>query len=336
MALNITIDGFCYKGDGSLSSSDVAYQAYFYKANAGSSPSKWNNTRIVENTGYYNINLGDGDWLTQDGSATSNDVVIVVFWSPTSADRLDACIELVEWSCFRIILDGSSTYTTQAQVRPNICPNLVWSLQPTGLVSTSVTATNNSTDTHQWNFMGTTFYQRDTWYTTLMTINAVNNSVYDWGDTTQNTYPGAGNGAHSWSAPGDYDIELVIEDDCGCTVTGTDQIRIYNRPPVPNIIMIPADPDPDTPVNFQYSGTDVDDTITNITWLIEDDGAYGSTDTFSATNARDAIVPHTEGEGTAWCGNDASSGAFTNPGNHPVGIEISWWGRFCYSNHDLW
>ena len=328
MALNVTIDGFVYKEDNSLSASDVSYQAYFYKANSGSSNSKWNNTRVVEATGYYSVNLGDGDWLTQDGSASNGDVIIIVFWSPASSDRMDTCSSLVEWSCFRIVLDGSSTYTTQVQVKSNYCPNLNWALQGTGLVDHNITAANNSSDQHQWDFMGTNMYQRNTWYTTLMTANSVNNSDYDWGDSHQdNNQPGTTNGTHSWSASGDYDVELVIEDECGCTVTGTDSIRIYNNPPVPNIIMIPADPDPNEPVSFRYTGTDVDNTISSIAWVVGDSGSYGNTNTL-ADVGRDDTVPHTSGIGTDWCGQSATSGAFTNPGSHNVSILISWWDGF--------
>lgn len=334
MAVNITLTGNLYDGNGVMfTGAEIYYQAYFYKVNSGSSSSTWSDPRISI-LGQYNFNLADSDLLTTAGNASSGDVVMIVFWKGTSTDRLSDCSSLEEWSVLRVVLGtgpgmlSSDTYVNEAQVKPNICPNLSWNLQATGLVSTSVTATNSSTDTHQWTFMGTTFYQRNTWYTTLMTINAVDNSVYSWGDTTQDTVAGAGNGSHSWSAPGDYDISLVIEDECGCTVTGTDQIRIYNRAPVPNIVMTPSNPDPNTPVSFQYTGTDVDDTITNISWLIGDDGTYGSTDTFSDTNARDDIVPHTDGLGTDWCGTGGASGAFTNPGTHTVAIEISWWDGF--------
>ena len=328
MALNITFDGFVYNEDGSLSSADVAYQAYFYKANSGSSNSKWNNTRIIEATGYYNINLGDGDWLSQDGSAAAGDVVVIVFWSPTSADRMDSCSSLTKWSCFRIVLDGSSTYTTQVQVKSNYCPNLSWTLPTTGLVDHNITAVNNSSDQHQWDFMGTTMHHRNTWYTTLMTVNAVNNSDYDWGDGhSDDNLSGTTNGTHSWNASGDYDVQIVIEDECGCTVTGTDSIRIYNNPPVPDITMTPPNPDPNEPVSFKYTGTDVDNTITSIAWVIADSGAYGNTNTISVS-ARDDDVPHTEGKGTDWCGEAANSGAFTNPGDHKVSIQISWWDGF--------
>lgn len=329
MALNITLDGFVYDGDGNITSSNVAYQAYFYKVGAGSSPSKWNNKRVVENTGYWNINLGDGDWLTQDGNAASSDEVIIVFWSPHTADRMDSCAQLDEWSCFRIILDGSSTYSTNVQIKPNICPDLHWSLPSSSLVGSTVYIVNSSDDEHSWNFSGTTMHHTDNWRTTLMMVNSIDNSDYDWGDGNQNNnQSGTPDLGHTYLASGDYDVELVIEDECGCTVTGTDQIRILNRPPVPNIIMVPGDPDPNEPVSFQYTGTDLDDTITNIAWTIGDSGSYGNTNTEAPTSSRDDVIPHANGLGTDWYGEAAVSGAFTNPGSHTVSIVISWWDGF--------
>lgn len=192
MALNLTIDGFAYFEDDSISSSNISYQAYFYKSNAGSSSSTWNTVRVVENTGYYNINLGDGDWLGQDGSASSGDIVIIVFWSPTTVNRLDSCSSLTQWGAFRIVLDGSSTYTNDVQVRTNICPDLSWSLQGTGYVGNTIVATNNSDDTHSWTYGSVTMYQRNSWYTTLMTVNAVNNTDYDWDDGNQDLDFGRG------------------------------------------------------------------------------------------------------------------------------------------------
>lgn len=331
MALNITMSGFVYMEDGGLSSLNVSYQAYFYKVNGGSSPSKWNNKRIVESTGYWNINLGDGDWLTQDGSASTGDRIIIVFWSPASAERMDACSSLTEWSCFMITLTGASTYTNPVQVRGNICPNLNWTFPDSGLVGQSLLAGNTSTDQYQWDFNGTTMWHRDSWYTTLMTINNVDNTDYDWGDSNQdNNLSGPAGRTHIYNASGDYDVEIVIEDGCGCTVTGTDQIRIYNNPPVPDIAMIPSNPGPNEAVSFRYTGTDVDNTVSTISWLIEDDGIYGDTDTNTPNVGRDDVVPHSSGQGTDWCGQGANSGAFTNPGNHRVAISIVWWDGFDY------
>jgi hypothetical protein len=324
MALNVTLDGYAYNGDGSLGNSNIAYQAYFHKVNGGSSSSTWNNTRIIEATGYWNINLGDGDWLTQDGSAAANDLIVVVFWSPSTSDRMDACSQLTEWSCFIIVLDGSSTYSNNVQVKPNICPNLSWSLPDNGLVNASVSTSNSSNDLHQWDFSGNTMHHRNTWYTTLMTVNSVDNTDYDWDDGNQtNDLPGAAESSHSWSSAGDYDVEIVIEDECGCTVTGTESIRVKYNAPVPNIICHQAVgntiTEPDTVVTFGYSGTDVDDRITSIDWIIHDD-----TNTSVVGSDEGDVISHDEGTGTSWYGHPASPGAFTDPGNHTVEIVVHW------------
>jgi len=267
MALNITFDGFCSRNSGSLSNLDVQYQGFFYKVSGGSSPSAWNNVRTVEATGYWNINLGDGDWLTQDGSAASGDRVIVVFWR-TGSNRNASCPTMDEWGAFEITLDGSSTYTNPTQVKVNIDPNLVWTFPTVGgthYVDTNYSSNNTSNDVHSWSWSGTTMYH---WYTryseTINDVNQVNNSDYYWGDTSSDLdLPGAANGTHQWSSAGIYDVDLIIEDECGGTASGTEQIQIYWHPPTCAVTMTPSVPDPNEPVSFQWTGTDVDNTVTS-------------------------------------------------------------------------
>jgi len=330
MAVNIVITGNIYDELGSLfTGNEVKYQPYFYNAVGGGSSSTWGNVRSSA-FGQYNFNLADADLLTSSGEVSNGDVVLVVFWTPNTADRMDSCSSLTSWSILRIILgtgpgmSGVSLYANDVQVKSNICPNLIWSLVDNGLVGVSYTANNNSTDIHQWDFGGVTLHQRDSWYsTTLMSINNIDNSTYDWGDTNVDVESGTINGVHDWTAAGDYDVEIVIEDDCGCTVTGTDSIRIKYNPPVPNIVMNPAVPDPNEPVDFDYTGTDPNDRITSIEWTINDSGVYGNTNTTTTVN-RDDNVPHTAGTGTDWHGESPASGAFTNPGNHLVSIVVHW------------
>lgn len=329
MALNITFDGFCYLNSGSLSNSDVFYQAYFYKGGTGSSPSKWNTIRTVESSGYYNFNLGDGDFLTQDGTALTGATVVVAFWK--NGDRTgNDCSILEEWGAFEVVLDGSDTYTNPTQIRPNILPDLVWNMTSTALVNQTVNTTNNSEDEHTWSWMGTTMAH---WYTrygqTIHSVNRVIRTDYDWDDGNQdNNLAGAAVSSHFWTAPGIYDVEIVIYDVCMDTVTGTKQIIITNNPPVPDIIMIPSNPDPDTPVSFRWDGTDVDNTISGIDWVIHDSGAYGNTDTTTNYEPRDDVIPHSSGAGTDWYGHSPTSGAFTNPGSHLVEITYYWWDGF--------
>ena len=59
MALNVTFGGFVYDKNKTISNSDIKYQGFFYDNGTASSSPKWNTVRIVESTGYYNINLGD-------------------------------------------------------------------------------------------------------------------------------------------------------------------------------------------------------------------------------------------------------------------------------------
>jgi hypothetical protein len=341
MALNITFDGFCSLNDGTLSNINVQYQAFFYPINAGSSAAKWNDVRTVEASGYWNCNLGDGTWLGQDGSAAINDRVIIVFWRGGPRMGSD-CSVLAEWGAFTITLDGSDTYTNPTQVRENILPDLLWDfpdpVQVDYYVDINYDATNNSVDaapypTHLWTWSGTEMGHYQLWADggnePIYLVNYVKLSHYDWDDGNQdNNLGGAANGIHSWSSPGDYTVQLVIEDHCGDTVTGTKDIRIKYPPPTPDIIMIPSDPDPDTPVSFQWNGTDIYNTISGIDWIINDSGAYGNTDTGSNGHGRDDVVPHSSGQGTDWYGNTATPGAFTNPGSHLVEITYYWFDGF--------
>lgn len=323
MSLNIVIDGYVYDNDGAICSNNVAYQAYFYKVANGSSPSKWNNKRITEPTGYYNFNIGDLDMLSQDGSASVGDVIIIVFWSPSNESRLDTCYNIYEWCVFRIVLTGASIYSFNIQIKDNICPNISWSLPTSGIVNNSIKAINSSNDIHQWNFSNNVMYHRDTWYTNLMSINNIKSNTYEWGDNTTNVN-NASEVYHTWSSPGNYTIELSIEDACGCVVSDYKQINIFNSVPVPDIVMYPSDPQPNQVVTFKYIGSDPGNAIRSIAWKIED----GNNNTiFNSTNKND-IIQHTSGRGTAWFGQAANIGAFTNYGSHLISIDVTWWDGF--------
>ena len=332
MSLNITFDGFNSLDSGSLSDGDVSYQAFFYKVNVGSSSSKWNNVRTVEagaSKGYYSCNIGDADFLGQEGNVASGDKVIIAFWKGGS-DRTANCSILQEWGAFEIELDGSDVYTNPTQVKSNIIPNLSWTFPTQGWVGVSYGSTNSSDDIHSFTISGTTMYH---WYTrygqVINDVNQVNNTDYYWGDFTNDLdIPGAGTASHSWSAAGIYDIDIVIEDECAATVTGTKQIQIKWNAPTADITMTSGTPDPNEVVTFQWTGTDPDNQITTIDWIIYDSGGYGNTDTTTTGLAKSATVPHTDGIGTDWCSVSGASGAFTNPGTHNVAIVIHYYDGF--------
>ncbi|GIV03946.1 MAG: hypothetical protein KatS3mg015_2776 [Fimbriimonadales bacterium] len=80
--LNITFDGYILHAGAGVP--NAYYQAYFQSRNAGSSSSRWGPVKQADANGYYNFNLGDGDFLTQDGTAQVNDRVIICAWTGSS------------------------------------------------------------------------------------------------------------------------------------------------------------------------------------------------------------------------------------------------------------
>lgn len=326
MALNITFDGYVYDKDSVIAGTTTYYQAYFYANGTASSPSTWSNTFSCDAVGYYNFNLGDASWLGQEGSALSGSKVVLVFWKGSS-DRTDDCDVLTEWGAFELTLDGSSTYTNQVQTMDNIDPNLNWTtdIPAHPYVETTYNVINTSDDEHSWDFNGLTMNH---WYNrygqTINGPNYIDYTDYYWGDGNTSLNQGSTtNGSHSYDSAGTYEITVDVFDSCAASTSGVDTFNVYWRPPVPNIIMTPANPDPNEPVSFEYTGTDPDDRITSIEWTIGDSGAYGNTDT-SVTANRDDEVDHTAGTGTDWYGQAATSGAFTNPGSHTISIVINW------------
>jgi len=349
MALNIAIGGFVYDKDTNISNSDINYQAFFYQNGTASSASKWNDVRTVESSGYYSINLGDADWLGQEGSALTNAKIIIVFWkgSPLGTDRNALCNILDEWGALELTLDGSSVYTQDAQTKANINPVLQWSnnVPSHGYVNTNYNFTNTSYDVHDWSFNGvatsgtvTMNHWRTRYGQNIQLINTVDTTDYFWGDSNSNEdLSGAANSSHQWNTAGNYDIDIYVYDTCSGTTSGTENIDIYWHSPVPGITRCDSGgtpiggnsiTTPDTPVYFTYNGTDVDNTITNITWNIEDSGAYGNTDTVTSGVTSSGVVNHANGQGTSWDGHSATSGSFTNPGVHNVEITVYWYDGF--------
>lgn len=327
MAVNITFDGYCYDKSSAIGDNTIYYQAYFLKVNAGSSTSAWNTVRTLENaSGYYNINLGSGDWLGPAGSAASGDKVVIAFWKG-GPDRTADCNVLTQWGAFEVTLDGSDSFSNDVQIMDNIVPDLHWStnIPAHAYVETVYNVVNTSEDEHSWIFGTTTMYH---WYTRHGQVingpNQIDSTDIYWGDGNSDLgLSGAAGASHSYDTAGTYEITVDVFDDCTASTSGVDTFNIYWRPPVPNIIMTPANPLPNEAVSFEYTGTDPDDRITSIEWTIEDDGAYGTTNTTATVN-RDDTVNHTEGDGTDWYGQGATSGAFTNPGTHTVSVVINW------------
>jgi hypothetical protein len=327
--LNVTFAGYIYLADNTLANANVYYQALWFPNGTASSPTTWSDVRLCEHTGYWSINGGDASWLSQAGIMATNGKIILAFWKGSTINRNADCSLLEEWSATEITKTVSDVYILDVQTRSNIPPNLIWTLPSIGLVQTIYSTTNTSYDVHNWIFDGIDMYH---WYTrygeTIFNINSVFKTDYYWGDTTNTLdLSGVAASTHQWATAGIYNVDINIEDECGTVTSGTKSIQILYHTPVPAITCHQAVSgvvlDPNTPVTFEYTGTDVDDRITNIDWAIVDTGAFGSTTTI-VSSGRDDIISHTEGEGTSWYGQTNVAGAFTNPGTHTIGIDVFW------------
>ena len=110
--LNVTFAGDIFDSvEDQYTGDEVAYQALYYSSGLV----KWNDVHFSE-LGKYNINLGDGDWLTQEGDYSSGDKIIICFWTDKTKTRVD--LDLTEWSFIEITLDGSNVYVNDAQTLP--------------------------------------------------------------------------------------------------------------------------------------------------------------------------------------------------------------------------
>lgn len=279
MALNITLGGFVYLNDGvTLANINVKYQGYFYKANAGSSSSKWNTVRTVESTGYWNINLGDGDWLGQGGNVADGDKIIVVFWKPISDGRNDTT--LTEWGAFEIVLGtgpgriSPDVYTNNVQTKYNIVPDAAWSHASQGLINTDYTFTNNSDDEHSWSFGSVTMEHIGVRYgQTIQQINVVKDTSFDWGDGNFDLdSPGVADGIHQWSTVGTKTVVMTIEDQSNSVATITGTIDIKYHPPTVDFTQVPASGVLGSPIQFDNATVDTDSAVVDYDWTWTDDG----------------------------------------------------------------
>jgi len=352
LALNKQFSGFVYHTNDTLGNSDIYYRVYFNKVNGSSSSSQWDTYETVEGqvrtceaTGYYAFNLGDAGILSQEGVAASGDRVLVTFfidnddkdsdaltavgtyyWTMTSADNYSKDQQLV-----------SVDETSNVYCKPDLTQ---WRLnsQPPAGTSNGYVNTNYSYSSANCDYvrqhsysttMGGTMYH---YYTLLGTI--VHNGFrittreYDFDDGVGWQTLGA-TGVNQWNPADSYENLLRLTTGFGNSdqsIRHVDDIQLVIRwrLPVPDLECLQAVAGhvitPDTIVTFLYNGTDPDNRITGIDWVIND----STTNTYVYGADSTAIIAHTNGPGTGWYNHPASSGAFGVSGTHNIELVVHW------------
>lgn len=332
MALNITFTGTIYNSMGvPFSGSEVRYRAFFNGVNPSSSTSKWNDLRISE-LGEYSCNLGDGDFLTQEGNVNVSDTVLLLFWTPNTSIQTD--LDLVEWGMIEHVMTDDFLYVQDVQIRESFSPNCVFSLSGSNRVMENIYVSDvGCNDSHSWVFSGLTHRQLPMLYgQTIFIKNELPPACIDidWKDS--NIDLGEDKGGvylHQYTTSGDYDITTSLINRSGKSCQQILPCRIYWRIPE-----VDFDIDDDHPlpiddigigqiVNCTNTSTDPDNRAEsdgwNWDWEIGDDGIYGNFN----DNVNLAVMK-----------SFSPSHQWHNPGIHNVLLRLHWYDGFSWQSID--
>lgn len=321
---NITFAGNIYNASGSqYVGSEVRYQLYFHKVSGESSPSTWSSTRLSE-YGQYNINLGDGDILTPDGSSNTGDAVIIAFWTPTTSLKTDGDLE--EWGFIETTLTSGSYYISDVQLKGPIVPTCDFTVTNSSFINEDVVATDvGSHNKHSWVYGSTTVYQEPSRYNQpiFYVMNTLQPSSYSisWDDGTfDNNLNPASTYTHQYTSPGNYNITTYVTNISGLSASQLFLWSVYYSTPVIGFSMDVSSPNPvgtdgvGELVTFTNTTTDPDGQAGidgwTCDWLIEDgsdsvtymgqDFNFSPTHQFHSSGTHDVTLVVHWYSGSAW------------------------------------
>jgi hypothetical protein len=259
MALNITFTGNIV--DNNNNPLDCKCEIYHLESDTWSAPY---DTSFQQ----YNMNAGDAQFLTQDGSVNVGDRFILKFYTQ----------DLSLYGAFTIVHDGSNVYINDVKLMPDQPPMYgdpsdYWHLSSTSYGNTKegnlylgakgdvITAVYSFTNDYQYIYNGLTLVHKDRWYgTDLFPNNDIQSVTFDWGDGSTDT-----DNTHTYTdISASYTVTVTITNKSGLTTTDIKQIKILNRKPSIAISTSPSVLYAGDTVNITGSVTDVDNTITQV------------------------------------------------------------------------
>lgn len=238
MALNISLIGKVYDVNGVAI--DATVDCFIYPQGV------WNTAKPTE-LKEYTINLGDGDFLTQDGSVSVGDVVLV---RVRSAEGIAVA---------KIVLSSDDLYLQDIQVKPIQPPNCTLSLSGGTTINRDVTATLASSDEYQWEFGGDTMYHKIAWYGTVVFDElGIATKEYDFEDGYQPS------STHQYAVVGSYLVQGRSTNKNGQQSVCAKQIEIRYNPPIGCLSFSPLTPILNDVVTVSACISDEDGRITSI------------------------------------------------------------------------
>jgi len=197
---------------------DCYYQGFHIRTRT------WNDVRFSENF-QYSANLGDDDWLGQEGEVKKGDKILLCFWFNGEdrnglKDRLSSII---------VELTNDNAYVNDVLLKPKTNPKCGFRLNKENLtVNTKQTTTDISTDDISWKYNDIVHYHHRTIENELIFDSIGNLAIkYDWdagdgwGEESEYSYTEIGDYSVSQRVLNQYDLKKI------CT---QDQRVKYNRP----------------------------------------------------------------------------------------------------------
>ena len=272
---DLTFAGFAYDKDNVLVPAGTKYQGLFIKVNSDSTPTAYSSVRTIGSDSYYSIDLGDGDWLGTEARWGAGDIVILMYWLPSSLARTSDSLEQFANRRYTIHLgDNGAVDPQNVRLLANLDPTADFTLPTIGYVDTPVNVTNTSSDTpHPTPTVGgtqaVTMYQEYRYSgNSVFPVSRVIQSDWDWqfvpNPGTDLESNNSTNLTHTWSNVGDYLVQLIATDaslPTGGTDTVVKPIRIVYRPPVPDFVFAPYPVGVNVDITFTETITDIDNRV---------------------------------------------------------------------------
>jgi len=236
----------------------------------------------------YNINLGDGDILTQSGSVANGETIIIVF-ETTEASVFDR-----KFAMYETTYDGGSTYIQDVQLKPVQLPNVngLWYLNsptdgnttfnnaadgdvPTyiGRINEAISAVTNFNDEQSWDYSGATMKQVLSAYGTDIFNDrlGIASIEFDWDES--DTF--VTDTSHTFTVISQTDadqaqeVEVKVTNEAGLVVNNVLKLQVRYNSPVPDVTWDPTNPSVQDTFTVTGAVTDVDGRVTAISWKFD-------------------------------------------------------------------
>jgi len=278
MALDVEYQGDIYD-ENDDEKIECKYMAYWV------SQDKWSDDVYDSEKGQYSINAGSDSELTQEGSLSDGDVMILVLWQ----DGDDRSGEHSRFTAIKFIYDGDDTYVQNVQLIPSVKPSCVWSLPTNWTINEELSANNSSSDNYQWTYADYTHTHYNSWYgQTIFDNVSIDKVEYDFGDGYDAT------NKHTFDSIDDFTVKHKATNKYGDENECEKTVRIRYHTPIVKLTNDPKKPKKDEDTTIDIDNSDTDDRITDQTYKVDDEDTDDLTQSFSE------VEDHTFEVNTKW------------------------------------